>query len=135
MKVIVLGSGVIGVTTAYYLARAGHEVTVIDRPSDADFDRYLGAVDVLLQLRWPSSGERGVGRIPGTVPLRSHRLEPRLRRVRRSPGAYPRVQPGVSEIDHQVYDHNDHREEENNPLNHWQVMRVRSVHGKTPEAR
>ncbi|WMT73635.1 D-amino acid dehydrogenase [Bradyrhizobium sp. Ash2021] len=31
MKVIVLGSGVIGVTSAYYLARAGHEVTVIDR--------------------------------------------------------------------------------------------------------
>ena len=31
MKVIVLGSGVIGVTTAYYLARAGHEVVVIDR--------------------------------------------------------------------------------------------------------
>ncbi len=31
MKVIVLGSGVIGVTTAYYLARAGAEVTVIER--------------------------------------------------------------------------------------------------------
>lgn len=31
MNVIVLGSGVIGVTTAWYLARAGHEVTVIDR--------------------------------------------------------------------------------------------------------
>jgi D-amino-acid dehydrogenase len=31
VKVLVLGSGVIGVTTAYYLARAGHEVTVIDR--------------------------------------------------------------------------------------------------------
>ena len=31
MKVIVLGGGVIGVTTAYYLARAGAEVTVIDR--------------------------------------------------------------------------------------------------------
>ncbi|MBP2433194.1 D-amino acid dehydrogenase [Bradyrhizobium elkanii] len=31
MKVLVLGSGMIGVTTAYYLARAGHEVTVIDR--------------------------------------------------------------------------------------------------------
>ena len=30
MKVLVLGSGVIGVTSAYYLARAGHEVTVID---------------------------------------------------------------------------------------------------------
>jgi len=31
VKVIVLGSGVIGVTSAYYLARAGHQVTVIDR--------------------------------------------------------------------------------------------------------
>jgi len=31
VKVLVLGSGVIGVTSAYYLARAGHEVTVIDR--------------------------------------------------------------------------------------------------------
>ncbi|WP_336964627.1 D-amino acid dehydrogenase [Sphingobium aquiterrae] len=31
MKIAVLGSGVIGVTSAYYLAKAGHEVTVIDR--------------------------------------------------------------------------------------------------------
>ncbi len=31
MKVIVLGGGVIGVTTAYYLARSGAEVTVLDR--------------------------------------------------------------------------------------------------------
>ena len=31
MKVIVLGAGIIGVTTAYQLAKAGHEVTVIDR--------------------------------------------------------------------------------------------------------
>ncbi len=31
MRVVVLGAGVIGVTTAYYLAKAGHEVTVIDR--------------------------------------------------------------------------------------------------------
>jgi D-amino-acid dehydrogenase len=31
VKIIVLGSGVIGTTTAYYLAKAGHEVTVIDR--------------------------------------------------------------------------------------------------------
>lgn len=31
MKVTVLGAGVIGVTTAYYLAKSGHEVTVIDR--------------------------------------------------------------------------------------------------------
>ncbi|BAL26889.1 D-amino acid dehydrogenase [Azoarcus sp. KH32C] len=31
MHVLVLGSGVIGTTAAYYLARAGHQVTVIDR--------------------------------------------------------------------------------------------------------
>jgi len=31
MKTIVMGGGVIGVTTAWYLAQAGHEVTVIDR--------------------------------------------------------------------------------------------------------
>ncbi|MBA3476907.1 MAG: D-amino acid dehydrogenase [Lautropia sp.] len=31
MRVLVLGSGVIGVTTAYYLARMGAEVTVVDR--------------------------------------------------------------------------------------------------------
>ncbi len=31
MRVLVLGSGVIGVSSAWYLAKAGHEVTVIDR--------------------------------------------------------------------------------------------------------
>jgi len=31
MKIVVLGAGVIGVTSAYELARAGHQVTVIDR--------------------------------------------------------------------------------------------------------
>ena len=31
MKIIVLGSGVIGTSTAYYLARAGHEVSVLER--------------------------------------------------------------------------------------------------------
>lgn len=31
MRIVILGSGVIGVTSAYYLAKAGHDVTVIDR--------------------------------------------------------------------------------------------------------
>jgi D-amino-acid dehydrogenase len=35
MKIVVLGAGVIGVTSAWYLARAGHEVTVIDRQQAA----------------------------------------------------------------------------------------------------
>jgi D-amino-acid dehydrogenase len=35
MRVLVLGSGVIGVTSAWYLARQGHEVTVVDRQPGA----------------------------------------------------------------------------------------------------
>ena len=31
MRVIVLGSGVVGTSTAYYLAEAGHQVVVVDR--------------------------------------------------------------------------------------------------------
>ena len=31
MHTVVLGAGVVGVTTAYYLARRGHQVTVVDR--------------------------------------------------------------------------------------------------------
>ncbi|WP_034302771.1 D-amino acid dehydrogenase [Herbaspirillum sp. RV1423] len=31
MRVVILGSGVIGVTSAYYLAKAGHQVTVLER--------------------------------------------------------------------------------------------------------
>ncbi|MBI3778252.1 MAG: D-amino acid dehydrogenase [Gammaproteobacteria bacterium] len=34
MRVLVLGSGVIGVTSAWYLSRAGHEVTVVDRQAE-----------------------------------------------------------------------------------------------------
>lgn len=33
MHVVILGSGVVGVASAWYLAKAGHEVTVIDRQS------------------------------------------------------------------------------------------------------
>src|SRR6266852_550508 len=34
MKAVVIGAGVVGVTTAYYLAKSGHEVTVIERESE-----------------------------------------------------------------------------------------------------
>jgi D-amino-acid dehydrogenase len=38
MKIIVLGSGVVGVASAWYLTRAGHEVTVIDRQPAAGME-------------------------------------------------------------------------------------------------
>jgi len=38
LKVIVFGAGVVGVASAWYLVRAGHEVTVIDRQPDAGLE-------------------------------------------------------------------------------------------------
>ena len=38
MRILVLGSGVVGVTSAYYLARKGHEVTVLDRQPEAGME-------------------------------------------------------------------------------------------------
>ena len=35
MKVLVLGAGIIGISTAWHLLQRGHEVTVVDRQSDA----------------------------------------------------------------------------------------------------
>jgi len=42
MKILVLGSGVIGTASAYYLAKAGHEVTVVDRQSAAGMETSYG---------------------------------------------------------------------------------------------
>lgn len=38
MKVLVLGAGVVGTASAWYLARAGHEVTVVDRREGAGLE-------------------------------------------------------------------------------------------------
>jgi D-amino-acid dehydrogenase len=64
MKVIVLGSGVIGVTSAWYLAAAGHEVTVVDRqPAPALETSYANAGEVSPGYSAPWAG-------PG-VPLKA----------------------------------------------------------------
>jgi len=42
MRVVIMGSGVIGVTSAYYLALAGHEVTVLDRQSGPALETSFG---------------------------------------------------------------------------------------------
>jgi len=35
MKVVIVGAGVVGVTTAYYLAKSGHQVTVVEKEPEA----------------------------------------------------------------------------------------------------
>ncbi|ASP38688.1 D-amino acid dehydrogenase small subunit [Bacterioplanes sanyensis] len=42
MHVMILGSGVIGVTSAWYLARAGHQVTVVDRQPQPAMETSFG---------------------------------------------------------------------------------------------
>ena len=34
MKAVVVGGGVVGVTSAYYLARDGHEVTLVEKEAE-----------------------------------------------------------------------------------------------------
>jgi D-amino-acid dehydrogenase len=50
MNVLVMGAGVIGVTSAWYLAKAGHQVTVIDRQ-----------VDVALETSYANAGQISPG--------------------------------------------------------------------------
>lgn len=59
MKIIVLGAGVIGVTTAYYLARSGHEVTVFERQSGPALETsYANAGEISpgYASPWPAPG-------------------------------------------------------------------------------
>ncbi|MCL2895694.1 D-amino acid dehydrogenase [Brenneria tiliae] len=42
MRIVILGSGVIGVSTAWYLAQAGHEVTVVDRQAEPALETSAG---------------------------------------------------------------------------------------------
>lgn len=50
MQVLVLGAGVVGVTSAWYLAKAGHQVTIIDRQ-----------VDVALETSYANAGQISPG--------------------------------------------------------------------------
>ncbi len=57
MKVLVLGAGVIGVTTAYFLNRAGHEVTVVDRQPGAGLETSFangGQISASHSMPWSS---------------------------------------------------------------------------------
>jgi D-amino-acid dehydrogenase len=49
MKVLVLGAGLAGIPSAYYLARDGHDVTVIDRQSSAAMETSFANGSLLCQ--------------------------------------------------------------------------------------
>ncbi len=59
MKIIVLGSGVVGTTSAYYLARAGHEVSVIERQPGAGLETSFanaGEISPGMAAPWAAPG-------------------------------------------------------------------------------
>jgi D-amino-acid dehydrogenase len=62
MKVLVLGAGVIGVSTAWYLTERGHEVTVIDRREGAGLETSFangGQVSACHAEPWANPGAPG----------------------------------------------------------------------------
>lgn len=84
MRTVVLGAGVVGVTSAYYLAKEGHEVVVVDRCSQVGQDATGGNAGLIApghSFAWASP------KAPGML-LRSLRGEATAIRVR--PSADPR---------------------------------------------
>lgn len=64
MKVLVLGSGVIGVTSAWYLSEAGHEVTVVDRQPEPGMETSFANGG---QISWSSATPWAAPGIPLTA--------------------------------------------------------------------
>jgi D-amino-acid dehydrogenase len=65
MKIVVLGAGVIGITTAYYLSKAGHDVTVIERNAEAGMETsYANGGQLSYSYVAPLAGPGVVPKIP-----------------------------------------------------------------------
>jgi D-amino-acid dehydrogenase len=47
MKTLVLGGGVVGVTTAYFLAKAGHEVTILEEKDGLGLEASAGNAGII----------------------------------------------------------------------------------------
>lgn len=68
MRVVVVGAGVIGVTTAYYLAQAGHKVTVVDRANEvADSASHANGGQLSYSFTDALAKPEFVSKIPGLV--------------------------------------------------------------------
>ncbi len=83
MKVVILGAGVIGITTAYYLNKAGHDVTVIERNAHAGLETsYANGGQLSYSYVAPLAG-------PGVVP----KIPPWLLRRDSPLRFYPKLDP------------------------------------------
>ncbi len=73
MRVVILGSGVVGVASAWYLSQAGHDVTVIDRqpgPAEETSAANAGQISPGYAAPWAAhSREKSARRWPRWSPL------------------------------------------------------------------
>ena len=84
MKTLVLGGGVVGVTTAYFLAKAGHEVTILEEKDGLGLEASAGNAGIIApghSFAWASP------RAPAML-LRSLRGDETAIRVRLAPDPY-----------------------------------------------
>src|SRR5258708_14786617 len=86
MKVVVLGAGVIGTTSAWYLARTGHEVMVVDRQPE-----------VALETSFANGGQISVSHCePWANPTAPFKILQWLGREDAAPPFPPRAHPAPS---------------------------------------
>ncbi len=86
MQVLVLGAGVVGVTTAWFLAKAGHAVTVIDRQPAPGLETSFangGQISASHAEPWatpatPGKALRWMGQADAPLVFRWHRWDPAL---------------------------------------------------------
>lgn len=86
MKILILGAGVVGATTAWFLARDGHEVTVIDRQPAAGLETSFangGQVSASHATPWatprtPLKALKWLGRDDAPLVFRWSRWDPTL---------------------------------------------------------
>ncbi|MCE9639763.1 MAG: FAD-dependent oxidoreductase, partial [Betaproteobacteria bacterium] len=81
MKVCVLGAGVAGMTSAYFLARAGHEVTVIERNTGVGLETsYANGGQLSYSYVAPLAGPGVLPKVPPWLMKRDAplRFSPRL---------------------------------------------------------
>lgn len=68
MKIAIIGAGVVGVTTAYMLAKAGHEVSVFDRePRAAMESSFANGGQLSYGFASPMGAPSLLGKIPGIL--------------------------------------------------------------------
>ncbi|WP_459614429.1 D-amino acid dehydrogenase [Bordetella sp. 2513F-2] len=81
MRICVIGAGVVGVTTAYFLARQGHDITLLDaRPRPAEVASYANGGQLSYSYVAPLAGPGVLSSVPGWL-LRADsplRFRPRL---------------------------------------------------------